>query len=136
MLKAFGATVNRKLSKNTCECLPILDSSSSRASRHRLIDACQNATAFLLAGKGIDTAKIKAATEKHAPVINLVRLHKLLVGELTFETLAALPALTKEMLKGDAYEMAVLAREGQGGSEQSSSTAKAMDQSQSNTTAR
>ena len=112
-----------------------MDSSSSCASRRRLIDACQNATAFLLAGKGIKTAKIKVATEKYAPVINLLQLHKLLVDKLTFETLAALPALAKEMLKCDAYEIAVSAREGQSGVKQSSSTAEAMDQSQSKTTA-
>ena len=56
-------------------------------------------------------AKIKAANEKGATVLNLVRLRKLLVGELTFETLSALPAMTKEMLKADAYEMAVATRE-------------------------
>ena len=58
--------------------------------------------AHLLAGKGSESAKIKAANEKGAAVLNLVRLHKLLVGELTFETLVELPALTKDMLKGDA----------------------------------
>ena len=67
--------------------------------------------AHLLAGKGSELAKIKAANEKGATVLNLVRLRKLLVGELTFETLSALPAMTKEMLKADAYEMAVATRE-------------------------
>ena len=67
--------------------------------------------AHLLVGKGSELAKIKAVNEKGAAVLNLGRLHNLLVGELTFETLSALPAMTKEMLKADAYEMAVATRE-------------------------
>ena len=72
----------------------------------------EHVKAHLLAGKGSESAKIKAANEKGATVLNLVRLHKLLVGELTFKTLSALSAMTKELLKADAYEMAVVTREG------------------------
>ena len=67
--------------------------------------------AHLLARRGSESNKIKTANEKGATVLNLVRLQKLLVGELTFKTLSALPSMTKEMLKADAYKMAVATRE-------------------------
>ena len=43
-------------------------------------------------------------------MVNHARLSKLLISELTFEMLAALPALTRDQLKGEAYEMAVSTR--------------------------
>ena len=86
----------------------------------RLITDCQNVTAHLLAGKDSETAKLKSANERGAAVVNLARLSKLLVGELTFKTLAALPALTRDQLKGEAYEMAVSARGDRSGDEQAS----------------
>ena len=55
-------------------------------------------------------------------MVNLARLSKLLIGELTFETLVALPALTRDQLKGKAYEMAVSARGDQSGDKQASTT--------------
>ena len=55
-------------------------------------------------------------------MVNLARLSKLLVGELTFETLAALPALTRDQLKGEAYEMAVSARGDRSGDEEASAS--------------
>ena len=55
-------------------------------------------------------------------MVNLARLSKLLIGKLTFETLAALPALTRDQLKGEAYEMAVLARGDQSGDEEASAS--------------
>ena len=70
----------------------------------------QNGTAFHLTGKDTETAKLREANEKGAAVVNLSRLHKLLSGELTFEMLAALPGLTRDQLKGEAYELAVSAR--------------------------
>ena len=61
-----------------------------------LIISFLGSTDFLLDGKGTNAGKIKVASKKGAGVLKLGRLHKLLVGELTFETLAALPALTKK----------------------------------------
>ena len=56
----------------------------------------------------MDSSKIKTANEKAAAVVNLARIVKLLAGELTFDALDALPRLTKDSFKAEAYERAVL----------------------------
>ena len=56
----------------------------------------------------MDSSKIKTANEKAAAVVNLARIVKLLAGELTFDALDALPRLTKNSFKAEAYERAVL----------------------------
>ena len=55
----------------------------------------------------VDPSKVKTANEKGATVVNLARIVKLLAGELTFDALAALPRLTKDSFRGEAYERAV-----------------------------
>ena len=56
----------------------------------------------------VDSSKIKTANEKGATVLNLAQIVKLLAGELTFDALDALPRLTKDSFKAEAYERAVL----------------------------
>ena len=56
----------------------------------------------------VDSSKIKTANEKGATVLNLARIVKLLAGELTFDALDALPRLTKDSFKAEAYKRAVL----------------------------
>ena len=55
----------------------------------------------------VESGKVKTANEKGATVINLARLVKLLAGELSLDALAALPRLTKDSFRGEAYERAV-----------------------------
>ena len=61
---------------------------------------------YLLAGKNADAKKISNAQRRHVEVINLRRLQKLLLGQLTFESIKQLERLAKESFKGDAYEPA------------------------------
>ena len=61
-------------------------------------------------------------------MVNLARLSKLLIGKLTSKTLAALPALTRDQLKGGAYEMAVSAP-GEGSASGTRSSGVEIDQS-------
>ena len=65
-------------------------------------------TAYLLAGKDTKGERIKkACSEKiDAQVINLKRLQRLLVGDLTFDSMAKLTPLTKDSFKDDLYEVA------------------------------
>ena len=77
MLTSFGAEVKRKYSKNTT---------------------------YLLAGRETNGSKIKQAQERGVVVINLKRTHQLLAGELKWEALRSLSALTKDSFKADAYE--------------------------------
>jgi len=63
-------------------------------------------SAYLLAGKNADAKKISSAQDRHVEVINLRRLQKLLLGQLTFESIKQLERLTKESFKRDAYEPA------------------------------
>ena len=55
----------------------------------------------------VDSSKIKTANEKGATVLNLARIVKLLANRLTFDALDALPRLTKDSFKAEAYERAV-----------------------------
>ena len=59
-----------------------------------------------MAGKDADTAKFKMAEKNQAEVINLCRLQKLLLGQLTFNDIKQLEKLTKASFKGNAYEAA------------------------------
>ena len=46
------------------------------------------------------------AEKNQAEVINLRRLQKLLLGQLTFDSIKQLEKLTKALFKGNAYEAA------------------------------
>ena len=58
----------------------------------------------MLAGKDKDTSKFKTAVKNQAEFINLRRLQKLLLGQLTFESTKQLEKLTKASFKGNACE--------------------------------
>ena len=62
--------------------------------------------AYLLAGKNTETKKFQMAEKNDAEIINLRRLQKLLLGQLTFESIKDLKTLTKALFKGNAYEAA------------------------------
>ncbi|KAL9184884.1 hypothetical protein ACHAXT_002661 [Thalassiosira profunda] len=69
-------------------------------------------TTHLLAGKFTKSAKIGEAGKRNVEVINLHRVQKLLLGELTLETLREQPQLSKDAFKDDTYrEARVLAME-------------------------
>jgi len=50
--------------------------------------------------------RINNAQKRKVEIINLRRLQKLLLGQLTFESIKQLERLTKDSFKGDAYEAA------------------------------
>ena len=61
----------------------------------------------LLAGKEVDTNKVKIANENGATIVNLSRAATLLSCELTLEALEALRRWRKPHSKGKNYERAV-----------------------------
>lgn len=63
-----------------------------------------NVIAHMLAGKDTDGPKIRDAGKRNVVVVSLGRLQRLLRGDLTHVTLKDLPLLTRESLKGDAYD--------------------------------
>ena len=100
MIKSFGGEVKKSFSVNTSKFLCHL------ISNQLLICSVVLSLEYLLAGKNADTGKIKRALERHVVVINLRRLQKLLLGQLTIEELKQLERLTKDSFKGNAYEAA------------------------------
>ena len=62
----------------------------------------------MLAGKFTNAAKINAARKRYPPVdvVSLERLQRLLLGELTFEGMRALPPLTVESFTDKSYQPA------------------------------
>ena len=62
--------------------------------------------AYLLAGKNTETKKFQMAEKNDAEIINLRRLQKLLLGQLTFKSIKNFEKLTKALFKCNAYEAA------------------------------
>ena len=79
MLASFGCEVKRSFSKNT---------------------------PYVCVGKSANTSKIKSTNKRQVEVFNLWRLQKLLLGQLTIETMQQIDQLTRDSLKGVAYEAA------------------------------
>ena len=68
---------------------------------------CKSSQDYLLAGKDADGGKFKDAVNKHnAQILNLRRLLRLLMGGLTFDSLANEDRLTSMSFRGYAYQLA------------------------------
>ena len=60
----------------------------------------------MLAGKNGDAIKIRDAGKNNIEIINLRRLQKLLLRQLTVDSIKQLEKLTKDLFKAVAYEPA------------------------------
>ena len=61
---------------------------------------------YLLVWKNAQADKFKMTKKSKASIINLHRLQKLLLGQLTIDALKHFEKLTKASFKGNAYEAA------------------------------
>merc|ERR1719401_830339 len=72
----------------------------------RTVSRFSKKTNFLLVGQGALPTKFKDATKRSVEVLNLCRLQVLLLGQISFQALKALPALTSDAFAGPAYQAA------------------------------